>query len=303
MTDLFRMQFFVMDDLRPFFSTLKKRIPSLREETFFFERFSNQELHLTLKHLIEAQPCAAVGTIHPPDTNLFAFLVLCHTLKKEGAHRVIAILPYLGYARHDKDEEHKSRITSLIANVLQAAGIDQVITFDVHSSLAAHLFSIPLTSISTAQLFAGIIRKEKLKDFTLVAPDMGAIHRVRDVARHLDFDGHIAHIDKKRTADGVVHFSVHGEIQREAIIIDDILDTGKTLISSCRLLKEKGCHRIVIMVTHGLFTGEVWKQLWSIGVEKIYCTDTMPLADCVQLDERVEVISVASLLEQALKEY
>lgn len=259
---------------------------------FTLERFANKELHLTLHEPVKGKKCLIEGSLSPPEVNLFSFLILAHTLKKEGARKVIGFIPYLAYARHDKNERYKSLIASLVGRLLAAAGVDEVFVIDVHSPHVQELFPIPLISLSPAPLFQKKLGKQEGLSFA--APDKGAIERCQAVAGKRP----IAWLDKTRHAKGVTHHFLHGTVSQKVVIIDDILDTGQTLISCCQKLQEAGVKEITVMVTHGLFTGRKWQRLWKLGVKKIYCTDTVPLRKNLCQDKRIIVISTKPLLKQ-----
>lgn len=264
---------------------------------FSLERFPNKELHLSLHDSVEKKNCLLIGSLNPPEVNLFSFLVLAHTLKKEGAQKVSAFIPYLSYSRHERKEPRKSQIASLVGNLLQASGIDDVFTFDLHSPLLNSLFPIPIFSISTATVFAHEIQKMAYESYTIVAPDQGAIRRCQEVASCLGTSTkEIAWVSKTRINKGVSHSVLHGNVQKKTLIIDDILDTGKTLISCCSKLLEYGVLEIVIMVTHGIWTGNEWQNLWNLGVQRIYCTNTLPLPGSLLPEQRITQLSVQSLL-------
>jgi len=272
--------------------------PNIKQGEFILKKFPNNELHLKLQTGTMGQDCIILGTIAPPETNLMSFLLLAHTLKKENAPKVTAILPYLAYARHDKKEGLKSYATALIGSLFNAAGIDEVITIDIHSPLSIKLFPMPVISLSPAKLFAGEIKKLNLQDITFIAPDEGAVERATQVAKEYGTDK-ISFFVKTRTESGITQSDLQGETSQKAIIIDDILDTGQTLVLACEKLKEKGADEIYIFITHGLFTGTEWKKLWDIGVKHIYCTDTVPLE---QIDkEKITVLSVTDLIAEALQ--
>jgi ribose-phosphate pyrophosphokinase len=157
---------------------------------------------------------------------------------------------------------------------------------------------MPLDSLSPAKIFATEIEKILFMDATIIAPDKGAIRRCQEVKKALGLEGPTPYFIKKR--DGQTISSVlHGEIGERAVIIDDILDTGGTLIVACKHLKEKGVKDIIIFVTHGLFTGEKWQELWDLGVRKIFATDTLPGIK-EKISDRISILSVAPLIKYYL---
>ena len=263
---------------------------------FVQERFSNEELYIKLQQPVARHKCIALGTLNPPDDNLLSFLLLCHTLKKEKATRLTALIPYLAYSRHDKDEPGKSHTIAFIGSILSAAGIDKVVTIDIHNPDSQSVFPMPLVSLPTTNLFAQLIKTNSMRDAMIVSPDEGAIQRCKDVAKAAGIKRSIAHFKKTRNKKGVTLGKFTGTISESAVVIDDMIDTGGTLISCCKRLLADGVKDITIMVTHGLFTGSKWKQLWKLGVRKIYCTDSIPLPEHAR-DKRIVVLSVVPLLK------
>jgi ribose-phosphate pyrophosphokinase len=274
-------------------------IPDLVAGTWALARFPNDELYLALDAKAPGHRCIVLGSIAPPETTLVSFLLLCHTLQEEGATAVTAVLPYLAYSRHDKKEPQKSHATALIGELLSSAGVDEVVTVDVHSPQAERLFPIPLVSLSPAPIFANEIAKFSLPGVTIVAPDEGAIDRCEAVARAAGLNREIAYLTKHRTATGVTHRELHGTVGAQVVIVDDMLDTGGTLISCCEKLLAEGVQEIYIMVTHGLFTGTAWEQVWDLGVKQIYCTDSLPLPERMRSGQ-ITVLSIIPLLVHEL---
>lgn len=264
------------------------------------ERFANGERYVDLETDVDGRECAVVGALAPPDGQMLALLLLGDTLKRHGAAGVAALLPYVGYARQDRLEPGRSLAAAWIGALVAASGFREVVTVDVHSELARGLFPVPFASLSPAPLFAAQLEALALGDVTVVAPDEGAIARCRAVATAAGIESPVAFLEKRRTAEGVVHGDLVGEVGRTAVVVDDILDTGGTLVSCCRELRRRGVEDITVMVTHGLFTGERWEELWSHGVRRILCTDTVPQAAAVP-PAGVTVFSTRPLLLQAMK--
>ena len=245
---------------------------------FAIDRFPNHEVHAVIQTEVANEECLILGTIAPPDEQLLSTLLLSHTLKKEDARAIIALLPYLAYARDDKLKAGQSVATAWVGALLQASGVDKVITVDVHSAIAQRLFPMPLVSLSPATMFAQEIARLSLLNATIVAPDEGARDRCQEVARAAGMTAEVVVLEKRRTREGVIHVSISGQVEQQAVIVDDILDTGGTLVSCCEQLQRRGVRDITILVTHGLFTGTLWQKLWTLGVKRIYCTDTVPPA-------------------------
>lgn len=275
---------------------------NIQEGEFTVSRFPDLELYILLKTSVVNEECFVLGSLTPPDENLFATLLLCHTLKKEGALKVTLILPYMAYARQEKHKPGESMATSLIASMISFAGVDKVITLDVHSQHVAKLFPIPFESISTAELFALEINKLNLSEFTLVAPDANAHITNQEIAKHLNGKISIAYLEKERKiGEEISHLGLHGEILKNVVLVDDILETGGSLVSSVEILKEKGVESLFIFVTHGIFAGNKWRKLFEPGVKKIFITDTVKFPTMKKEEsEKIEIISVIPLLRKAL---
>jgi len=271
-------------------------LSGVRAGNFAVTRFDNQELCARVEGSVSRQTCLVLGSVAPPDEQMLSLMLLAHTLKKDGASRVTAILPYLGYSRQDKNKPGESLAAAWLGSALQTSGFDDVLTVDVHSERDAALFPIPLVSLSTAALFAAAIQQWRLMDATVVAPDNGAIGRCEAVKRAAGVPVvETPYFEKRRTEKGITHAGPIGQVGRRAVIIDDILDTGGTLVSACEKLRATKVEEIYIFVTHGLFTGELWTRLWSLGVKHIFCTDTVPLPAGLETAQ-ITTLSVAPLL-------
>jgi ribose-phosphate pyrophosphokinase len=232
---------------------------------------------------------------------MISFSLLAHTLKRQGARVVTAVLPYLAYSRHDKEKPGESLAVAWLGSLFRSSGIDDVITVDLHSQRAKQLLGLSITSISPASLFAEQIKVQGLMDTTLVAPDHGALRRCREVQAAVGMTGDILSFEKERTLQGITHTKWHGEVSERALVIDDMLDTGGTLVSACERLGEGGVREIYVMVTHGLFTGSQWTKLWGLQVKRIFCTDTVPIPAEVR-SQPVETLSVVPLVAPILRE-
>lgn len=270
-----------------------------KKGSFLANRYRNNELHITLDTDVRGQECTILGTISPPDGNLISFLLLADTLKQKGARKVTALLPYLAYARHDKIVPKESLATAWVGGLFERSKIDSIVTLSLHSDEDREYIPIPINSLSISDMFAQIIAAESLTEAALVAPDEGAIDRCEDVKRAAHMQTNVASFKKRRTKDGVTLSQISGTIKPDVVIVDDMLDTGQTLVACCKKLKVLGVKRITIMITHGLFTGSEWQQLWTLGVDRIYCTDSIP-PSLLPKDARITIIPIAPLLQGEL---
>lgn len=272
--------------------------PALRD--YRSGRFPDGELWVELDGSVTGEECTVLGSLAPPGEQMLATLLLADTLRRERARRVVALLPYLGYARQDRARPGRSFGAAWAGALLAAVGVDQVVTVDIHSSAAQACFPVPVVSLSPAALFAAQLRRRSLADLTLVAPDEGAIERCRAVADASGLTAPVAHLRKQRTTENVVHTELVGDVGPRALIVDDILDTGGTLLSACAQLRRAGVEEISIIATHGTLSGERWRELPGAGAQRIQLTDTIPDVRA-KAGDGVDVLSVAPLLIDALR--
>ncbi len=267
--------------------------------SFSFSRFANGEPYVRVADPVKGRLCAVLGSLAPPDEQMLSVLLLAHTLKREGARAVVALLAYLGYARQDRADPGQSLGAAWAGDLLHATGVDRIVTIDVHSRRAGACFPMPVDSLSPASLFADVLVRRGLTDVSVVAPDEGALERCEAVIRAAGIRTPLAHLRKRRDADGVTHSSLAGTITPRVAIVDDILDTGATLVSACAELQRAGAREIIVFATHGLFTGRRWRELSALGVQRIYTTDSVP-APRERGGDIVEVLPIGRLILEAL---
>jgi len=294
------MILFASSEFESVAQALRERVSQLQPGQFAPGRFDNGELKIEVETPVKGEQCFVLASIAPPDARLVSTLLLAHTLGKEGAGRVTGIIPYLAYSRQDKDKPKQSLAAAWTGSLMQASGFDRVITIDVHSAEDQRLFPIPLSSLSPARIFADALHENGLTQATIIAPDEGAIGRCEAIRAAAGLSKEpVPYFEKRRTETGIVHSRFVGEVGVQAVLVDDILDTGATLVSACQRLYCAGVEDIQIMITHGLFTGNEWQGLWELGVSRIFCADTVPLPAGVDT-ARVVTLSVIPLLAEAL---
>jgi ribose-phosphate pyrophosphokinase len=276
-------------------------LPGLKSGRFSLVRHSNQELHADVQSTVAGEHCIVLGGMTPPDVHMLSLLLLAHTLRKEGAARISGLLPYLAYAREDKVKAGQSLATAWVGALLQASAFDEIWAVDVHSKHDQELFPLPLESLSPAAIFGECLRKSGLSEASFVAPDEGAVARCEAVraAATGGSSEKVVYFQKQRTPSGITHHGLIGRVQNRAIVVDDVLDTGETLVSACQKLVDAGARELYVCVTHGLFSGARWRDLWSLPVRQLFCTDTVP--SCAQLVEpRITQLPVGPLLRAKL---
>ena len=261
----------------PRYRRLVASIPGIDRGTAAVERFPNRELHARITAPVRGRDCIVVGSISPPEARLARLTLLIHTLRRGGARSVTAVLPYLAYARQDRADAGESLGLAWAGALLAAAGTDAVVTVDVHSRAAYTLVGVPVTSLPAIAVLAAALPPEWTgPDVTFVAPDEGARERCQALADAAANPRPIAVVAKRRSAAGVIHTELMGAVSRRVVLVDDILDTGATLISCCRWLAREGVAEAAVVVTHGVLTGDAWRALPSVGVRRLWMTDTIP---------------------------
>ena len=283
----------------PGFASAVAEAPGLDRRDCTIGRSASGELRIELDADACDRDCVLVGSITPPDEQLMSFALAADTLDRDGARSVTAVLPYLAYARQGSDGPRRSAAAGWTGWLLEASGVDRVITVDVHDSAIAGEWPLPLESLSPAGVFAGEIARRALDDFVIVAPDESASRRARLLATALGGDRPVMTLHKRRTGSDVVHLCPGAVPAPRAVIVDDVLDTGATLVSACRALKDAGVRETTVFATHGLFAGDAW---WALGdglCDRLYVTDTSPSA---KLPEGVHVLGVGDLLADRLSE-
>ena len=264
--------------------------------------YACSEIFIELNQDITEKKCLIVSGIYPPDKNFLSILLLADTLKRNGAGEIILFSPYLAYSRQIESGERKSAASDLILKLFNASGITKVVTVDLHDKSLFNKFPKILTSLSPAKLFSTEIKNLKLISPTVVAPDSGAVNRAKEFTREAKIYKDIVVLKKERVQSGVKVTGVVGKLSEEAIIVDDILDTGDTLVACCEKLVENGAREIYIVVTHGFFSGSGWERLWGLNVKKIFTTNSIPLPTKSE-NLNIKVLTVTPLIEELVKAY
>ena len=262
-------------------------------------RFPNGELHVAVPERVEGRRCVVVASISPPAGNLERLTLVAHALRRAGAERVTALLPYLAYARQDRAGRTESLGLAWVGELVRASGVGAVVCVDVHSGIAGDVLGLALISLSPAALIAGALPEAWRVDVTFVAPDEGAVDRCVAVARAAGVDRPVVWARKRRTRTGVEHLGLVGSPSERALVVDDILDTGDTLVSCCRQLRDAGVRQLGVIATHGLFTGERWRALYSEGVQEVWVTDTVLSR---RRPPQAHIVPVAPLLGRVLED-
>lgn len=270
-------------------------------------RFSDGEVEVEIKESTrEADVFVIQSTCPPVNENLMELLIMLDALKRASANRITAVIPYFGYARQDRKVAPRAPISAkLVANLIATAGADHVLTVDLHVGQIQGFFDIPVDN-----LFAISVLKDKVEklypdyEFVVVSPDVGGARRARYFAKRLKNGVSMALIDKRRPAPNVSEvYNVVGDVnQKYALIVDDIVDTAGTLVKAADSLIERGAKGVFAACTHAVLSGPAVERLKKSAIQKLIVTDTIPLtADAQALGDKIDVVSVAPLLAEAIK--
>jgi ribose-phosphate pyrophosphokinase len=241
-------------------------------------------------------------TCQPVNDNLMELLIILDALKRASAQRVNAVIPYYGYARQDRKDKPRVPITSrLVADLLEAAGTDRLLCVDVHAAQIQGFFNVPVDHLFAMPVLVNHIAKLNLKSLTVVSPDAGGVERARAYAKRLD--AQLAIVDKRREVANVAQvMNVIGDVRkRNCVIVDDIIDTAGTLCETVNALLEYGAKRVYAACTHPVLSGPAVDRLNKSKITKLFVTDTIPIGDKDKRCKKIDVLSVAPLLAEAIR--
>lgn len=266
-------------------------------------KFSEGEIRVKINENVRGKDVFVIQpTCPPPNDNLMELLIMIDALKRASASRVTAVMPYFGYARQDRKDQPRVPITAkLVANLLTVAGANRILTMDLHAGQIQGFFDIPMDHLFAIGVFENYIKELGLKDLVIVSPDVGGIKMARAYAKR--FAAGLAIIDKRRDSPEkteVMH--ILGEVKdKNAILVDDLIATGSSLIEAVDALKKAGAKSIRAAVSHGVLSGPAIERLDKCSDLKELCiSDSIPLDDS-RKHPRVKVLSIAELLGEAIK--
>ncbi len=266
-------------------------------------RFPDSEVAFQIDENIRGTDVFIVQpTSNPVDAHLMELMIMTDAFRRSSAARITAVIPYYGYARQDRKDKPRVPISAkLVANLLGAAGINRVLTMDLHKAQIQGFFDIPVDHLFAAPVIIEYLARRGYPDLTIVAPDAGGAERARAYAKRLDAE--LAVIDKRRTEDGTAEvMNVIGDVGgRTCVIQDDIIDTAGTIVKAANALKEAGATRVSACAVHGVLSGPAIDRIEAAPVDELIVTDTIALAPRSAQCSKVRVLSVARLLAQAIR--
>jgi ribose-phosphate pyrophosphokinase len=268
------------------------------------ERFSDKEIFVEVFDNVRGEDVFIVQpTSNPANDNLMELLIMTDALRRASARRVTAVVPYFGYARQDRKTSARTPITAkLVANLVEKAGVDRVLTMDLHAGQIQGFFDLPVDNLYAAPVFALDIRHrfQGVENLMIVSPDVGGVIRARDLAKRIGAG--LAVVDKRRSGPNEIEsMTVIGEVAgKTCLIVDDIVDTAGTLCAAAKLLKEEGASAVHAYISHGVLSGPAVDRLDKSVLESLVITDSIEQPAPVRGARNIRVVSIAPLLAQAI---
>ena len=267
-------------------------------------KFSDGEVNVELLENVRGKDVFILqSTSMPTNDNLMEILVMTDALKRSSAARITAAIPYFGYARQDR-RPRSARVAisaKVVANMLEAAGVDRVLTMDLHADQIQGFFDVPVDNIYAAPILLSDVWKHNYQDLVVVSPDVGGVVRARALAKRLESD--LAIIDKRRPKANVSEvMHVIGEIEgRTCVIMDDMVDTAGTLCKAAEVLKERGATKVMAYCTHPVLSGNAVQKIAASVLDELVVTDTIALRDDARACSKIRQLSVADLLAETIR--
>jgi ribose-phosphate pyrophosphokinase len=264
-------------------------------------RFSDGEIQVEIRENVRGKDVFILqSTSAPTNDNLMELMIMVDALKRASAGRITAAIPYFGYARQDR-RPRSARVAisaKVVANMLQIAGVDRMITMDLHADQIQGFFDIPVDNIYATPILLAELRRQRYENLLVVSPDVGGVVRARALAKQLDTD--LAIIDKRRPKANVSEvMNVIGEVEgRNCVIMDDMVDTAGTLCKAAQVLKERGAHSVFAYATHPVLSGGAGPRITESELDELVVTDTIPLSDESRACSKIRQLTSAGLLAE-----
>jgi ribose-phosphate pyrophosphokinase len=267
-------------------------------------RFADGEIYIEINENIRGNSIFLIQSISSPaNDNLMELLLCIDALKRSSAKNITAVIPYFGYARQDRKVAPRTSISAkLVSNLITKAGADRIVTVDLHAGQIQGFFDIPVDNLFATPIFTRHIkRKIKNKNLICVAPDVGGVERARALGRKLNAE--LAIIDKRRSAPGKsLVMNVIGNVKGKiCIIVDDLIDSGGTIVNATEALKKRGAKEVHVYVTHGVLSGDAVEKIKKSKIKNLVVTDTINTLGRVKKVRNIEILSISNLLAEAIK--
>ena len=268
------------------------------------ERFNDQEVFVEVFENVRGEDMFIIqSTSNPANDNLMELLIMSDALRRSSASRITAVIPYFGYARQDRRSKARTPISAkLVANMIVEAGIERVLTMDLHATQIQGFFDIPVDNLYAAPVFALDVKHHfgDLKDVMVVSPDVGGVARARELAKRIGAE--LSIVDKRREKPGeVAEMTVIGSVEgRKCIIVDDICDTAGTLCKAAETLMEKGAKEVHSYITHGVLSGPAVERITNSVMKHLVITDSIEATGEVKACDKIRIVPTAPMLAQGI---
>jgi len=268
------------------------------------KRFPDNEIYVEINENIRGNSIFVVqSTSNPVNDNLMELLICIDALRRSSAKNITAVIPYFGYARQDRKVVPRTAISAkLVSNLITDAGANRILSVDLHAGQIQGFFDIPVDNLFSTPIFARHIKKNiKTNNLICVAPDVGGVERARALSRRINVG--IAIIDKRRPTPGKSEvMNIVGNVKHKiCVIVDDIIDSGGTIVNAAKALKDKGAKEIYVYITHAVLSGSAVDKIKESQIKKLIITDTIDNSKKIKISKKIEVISFAPMISEAIK--
>ncbi|MDP2802235.1 MAG: ribose-phosphate pyrophosphokinase [Phreatobacter sp.] len=266
-------------------------------------RFADMEIFVEIQENVRGEDVYVVqSTSYPTNDHLMELLIICDALRRSSAKRITAVIPYFGYARQDRRSGSRTPISAkLVANLITRSGADRVMTLDLHAGQIQGFFDIPTDILVAAPLLAKDIRESRsIEDVMVVSPDVGGVVRARALAKRID--ALLAIVDKRRERPGESEvMNVIGDVEgKSCILVDDIVDSGGTLVNAAEALLARGAKDVSAYITHGVLSGGAVARITASKLKELVITDSIQPTEAVRVARNIRTLSIASLIGEAI---
>ena len=267
-------------------------------------KFADGEIYIEINENIRGNSIFIIQSISSPANDSLMELLLCiDALKRSSAKNITAVIPYFGYARQDRKVVPRTSISAkLVSNLITKAGADRIVTVDLHAGQIQGFFDIPVDNLFATPIFARHVRKKiKSKKIICVAPDVGGTERARALGKLLNAE--LAIVDKRRPKPGQSQvMNVIGDVKNKTcILVDDIIDSGGTIVNAAAALKKRGAKEVFVYITHGVLSGDAVKKIQKSAIKKLVITDTINNGEKTKNIKNIEVLPISALMGEAIK--
>ncbi len=264
-----------------------------------FQRFSDGEFQVSIEETVRGKIVVIIQSTPPPSDNLFELLLMVDAAKRASAKSIVAVLPYFGFARQDRKDRPRVAIgAKLVANLLTAAGVNRVVTMDLHADQIQGFFEVPVDHLFASTIFLPYLESIKTPNMIIATPDTGGTKRANAYAKYLNVDLAICYKQRK-VANQVENMTVIGDVKgKDVVLVDDMADTAGTLTKAADMMMEHGAKSVRAICTHGVLSGPAHERIRNSQLEELIITDSIPLKE---ENERIRVLTVANLFGNVLK--